>query len=164
MRFIVALFVCTVAGVSVAAAAEACPGNPDALGTSRVLTINPGEFTRLGTVQYKQTLPLKDHEVVLTFDDGPLPPHSDIILDALASQCVKATYFLVGQMAHAYPSIVRRIYNEGHTVGTHSQHHPRAFELLSMQRVEREVDVGINSVTAASVSYTHLTLPTILRV
>ena len=149
MRFIVALFVCTVAGVSVAAAAEVCPGNPDALGTSRVLTINPGEFTRLGTVQYKQTLPLKDHEVVLTFDDGPLPPYSDIILDALASQCVKATYFLVGQMAHAYPSIVRRIYNEGHTVGTHSQHHPRAFELLSMQRVEREVDVGINSVTAA---------------
>ncbi|MGA9084685.1 MAG: polysaccharide deacetylase family protein, partial [Pseudolabrys sp.] len=80
MRFIVALFVCTVAGVSVAAAAEACPGNPDALGTSRVLTINPGEFTRLGIVQYKQTLPLKDHEVVLTFDDGPLPPYSDIIL------------------------------------------------------------------------------------
>ncbi len=149
MRFIVALFVCTVAGVSAAASAEACPGNPDALGTSRVLTVNPGEFTRLGTVQYKQTLPLKDHEVVLTFDDGPLPPYSDIILDTLASQCVKATYFLVGQMAHAYPSIVRRIYNEGHTIGTHSQHHPRAFELLSMQRVEREVDVGIDSVTAA---------------
>ena len=149
MRFIVALFVCTVAGAFVPASAETCPGNPDALGTSRVLTINPGEFTRLGTDQYKQTLPLKDHEVVLTFDDGPLPPYSDIILDTLASQCVKATYFLVGQMAHAYPSIVRRIYNEGHTIGTHSQNHPRAFERLSMQRVEREVDGGINSVAAA---------------
>ena len=149
MRFIVALFVCTVAGVSVPASAETCPGNPDALGTSRVLTINPGEFTLLGTIQYKQTLPLNDHEVVLTFDDGPLPPYTNIILDTLASQCVKATYFLVGQMAHAYPSIVRRIYNEGHTIGTHSQDHPRAFERLSMQRVEREVDGGINSVTAA---------------
>lgn len=149
MRFTVALFVCTLAGVSVQASAETCSANPDALGTSRVLTINPGEFIRLGTLQYKQTLPLKDHEVVLTFDDGPLPPYTESTLDTLASQCVKATYFLVGQMAHAYPSVVRRIYNEGHTIGTHSQDHPRAFERLSRQGVEREVDGGINSVTAA---------------
>src|SRR5215510_6417846 len=149
LRFIVALFVCIVAGASVSASEETCPGNPDALGTSRVLTINPTEFTLLGTIQYKETLPLKDHEVVITFDDGPLPPYTDIILDTLASQCLKATYFLVGQMAHAHPSIVRRIYNEGHTVGTHSQNHPRAFERLSKQRVEREVDGGINSVMAA---------------
>jgi peptidoglycan/xylan/chitin deacetylase (PgdA/CDA1 family) len=148
LRFIVAVFVCIVAGMSIAASAESCPGNPDALGTSRVLTINPGEFTLLGTMQYKQTLPLKDHEVVITFDDGPLPPYTDIILDTLTSQCVKATYFLVGQMASAYPSVARRIYNEGHTIGTHSQHHPH-FERLSMRRVEREVDGGINSVTAA---------------
>ncbi len=148
LRFIVALFVCIVGGVSVSASAETCPGNPDALGTSRVLTINPGEFTLLGTMQYEQTLPLGDREVVITFDDGPLPPYTDIILDTLASQCVKATYFLVGQMASVYPSVVRRIYNEGHTVGTHSQHHPN-FARLSMRRVEREVDGGINSVTAA---------------
>jgi peptidoglycan/xylan/chitin deacetylase (PgdA/CDA1 family) len=148
MRVIVALFVCTVASVSISAAAETCPGNPDALGTSRVLTVNPNEFTLLGTMQYKQTLPLGDREVVLTFDDGPLPPFTDIILDTLASQCVKATYFLVGQMASAYPSVVRRIYNEGHTIGTHSEHHPN-FQRLSMRRVEREVDGGINSVTAA---------------
>jgi hypothetical protein len=70
MRFTVALFVCILAGVSISASAEACPGNPDALGTSRVLTMNPGEFTLLGTIQYKQTLPLQDHEVVITFDDG----------------------------------------------------------------------------------------------
>src|SRR5262245_22026648 len=149
MRFIVALFVCIVAGVSVSASAETCPGNPDALGTSRVLTINPGEFTLLGTLQYKQTLPLKDHEVVITFDDGPLPPYTDIILDTLASQCVKATYFLVGQMARAYPSDVRRIFNEGHSIGSHSERHPRAFERLSMPRVQREVDGGINSVITA---------------
>jgi peptidoglycan-N-acetylglucosamine deacetylase len=149
LRFIVALFVCVVAGVSVAASAETCPGNPDALGTARVLTINPGEFTLLGTIQYKQTLPLKDHEVVITFDDGPLPPYTNIILDTLAAQCVKATYFLVGQMARANPSVVRRIYNEGHTIGTHSQRHPHAFERLSMQRVESEVHGGITSVAAA---------------
>src|SRR5262249_12297068 len=61
--------------------------------------------------------------------------------------CVKATYFLVGQMARAYPSVVRRIYNEGHTIGTHSEHHPN-FQRLSMRRGERGVDRGINSVTA----------------
>ena len=85
--------------MSFPALAETCPGNPDALGTSRVLTINPGEFTLIGTMQYEQTLALRDREVVITFDDGPLPPYTDIILDTLASQCVKATYFLVGQMA-----------------------------------------------------------------
>ena len=126
-----------------------CPGNPHALGTSRVLTITPDEFSRIGTIQYKQTLPLNDHEVVLTFDDGPIPPYSNIILDTLDSQCVKATYFMVGEMAHAYPGIVRRIYNAGHTIGTHSQNHPFAFQHLSLQRVEREVDGGIASVDAA---------------
>jgi peptidoglycan-N-acetylglucosamine deacetylase len=100
-------------------------------------------------MQYKQTLPLNDHEVVLTFDDGPLPPYSNIILDTLASQCVKATYFLIGRMAHEYPSIVRRIYNAGHTIGTHSENHPLAFRRLPLQRVGSEVESGIASVDVA---------------
>jgi peptidoglycan/xylan/chitin deacetylase (PgdA/CDA1 family) len=79
-----AALTCIVAGVSISAAAETCPGNPDALGTSRVLTINPGEFSLLGTMQYQQTLPLGDREVVITFDDGPRLPYSSIILDTLA--------------------------------------------------------------------------------
>jgi len=67
----------------------------------------------------------------------------------LASQCVKATYFLVGEMAHAFPAVVRRIYNEGHTIGTHSQDHPSAFQRLSLQQVELEVGEGIDSVDTA---------------
>src|ERR1044072_7181505 len=66
-----------------------CPGNPAALGTSRTLVVDPREHARIGTMQYAETLPLQDHEVVLTFDDGPLPPHSTHVLDILASQCVK---------------------------------------------------------------------------
>ena len=132
-----------------AAPAPACPGNADALGTSRVLTISPTEYSLLGVMQYRQTLPLKDHEVVLTFDDGPIPPYTNSILDTLAANCVKATYFLVGEMAHARPYLVRRIYNEGHSIGTHTQHHPFAMQRLSMQRVEREVDGGIDSVDTA---------------
>ena len=128
-----------------AAVTQSCPGNPNALGTSRVLTIDPGEFSRIGSMQYKQTLPLNDHEVVITLDDGPIPPYSNSILDTLDSQCVKATYFMVGEMARNYPSIVRRIYNSGHTIGTHSQNHPRGFEHLGSQGVERQVDGGIAS-------------------
>jgi peptidoglycan/xylan/chitin deacetylase (PgdA/CDA1 family) len=126
-----------------------CPGNPHALGTSRVITVTPDEFSRIGIIQYKRTLPLKDHEVVLTFDDGPIPPYSNIILDTLDAECVKATYFMVGEMARAYPAIARRIYNAGHTIGTHTQHHPFHFDHLSIERVEREVDGGIASVDTA---------------
>ena len=55
-------------------------------------------------MQYAQTLPLGDHEVVLTFDDGPLPRYSNQILDILASQCVKATFFIIGRMAQGKAS------------------------------------------------------------
>ena len=131
------------------ATADACPRNPNALGTSRVLTISPSEFRGIGSMQYRQALPLNDHEVVITFDDGPLPPYSNIILDTLASQCVKATYFLIGRMAHEYPSIVRRIYNTGHTIGTHTENHPLALQRLPLRRIGSEVESGIASVDAA---------------
>ena len=58
-----------------------CPGNPDAIGTSRVLTVSPHEFNHIGSMQYAQSLPLEDHEVVLTFDDGPSPLFTDVILN-----------------------------------------------------------------------------------
>ena len=72
-------------------------------------------------------LPLADKEVVLTFDDGPVPRYSNQVLDALAAQCVKATFFLVGEMAREYPATVRRIFADGHTIGTHSEDHPPRF-------------------------------------
>jgi peptidoglycan/xylan/chitin deacetylase (PgdA/CDA1 family) len=151
MRFVQFFFLVTLIMTSGLARAsnDACPGNPNALGTSRVLAISPSEFKGIGSMQYKQTLPLNDHEVVITFDDGPLPPYSNIILDTLASQCVKATYFLIGRMAHEYPSIVRRIYNAGHSIGTHTENHPLALQRLPLQRVASEVETGVASVDVA---------------
>ena len=55
------------------ASAADCRGHPGALGTSRTLVVDPMQHPRIGTMQYADTLPLSDHEVVLTFDDGPLP-------------------------------------------------------------------------------------------
>jgi peptidoglycan/xylan/chitin deacetylase (PgdA/CDA1 family) len=130
-------------------AAQTCPGNPDALGTSRVLAVDPAQFPRVGQMQYPVSLPLNDKEVVLTFDDGPLPPYSNQILDILAAQCVKATYFLVGEMARAYPAVVRREYQEGHTLGTHSEDHPMRFGTLPIERMRFEIDAGISDVGAA---------------
>ncbi len=129
--------------------AGGCPGNPDALGTSRTLIVETSALPRIGTMQYNRSLPLNDHEVVITFDDGPLPPYSNRILETLAAECVKATYFMVGQMARAYPDTVRKIYNAGHTIGTHSQRHPFGLGDLGMKRISSEVDEGIASVQNA---------------
>jgi peptidoglycan/xylan/chitin deacetylase (PgdA/CDA1 family) len=129
--------------------AQDCPGNPDAIGTSRVLTLAPNEFARVGRMQYPETLPLADHEIVLTFDDGPLPPYSNQVLDILAAQCVKATYFIIGKMALDFPAVVRRIHAAGHTIGTHSEHHPVGFGKLPLERMRSEIDNGIADVGAA---------------
>src|SRR5258707_3497546 len=89
--------------VAAPASAADCPGNPGALGTSRTLVVDPREHPRIGTMQYGETLPLQDHEVVLTFDDGPLPPHTTKVLYILAAQSVKSTFFIIGRMARSFP-------------------------------------------------------------
>jgi len=131
------------------ALAQECHGKPDALGTSRVLVLEPGQLTQVGVMQYPQSLPLADKEVVLTFDDGPLPPYSNTVLDILAEQCVKVTYFLVGKMAQSYPNVVRRIHQEGHTIGTHTEDHPLRMQKLPIEKVRWEIDQGIADVGAA---------------
>lgn len=146
----VCIVACCLVGGALPALAAPCPGNPNALGTSRTLTVDTRSFPRIGTMQYRNTLPLRDHEVVLTFDDGPLPPYTDRVLDALARECVKATYFLVGTMARANPDAVRRIYNAGHTIGTHSLRHPFSLGDLGLARIANEVDGGIAFVQKAA--------------
>src|ERR1043166_5117319 len=138
------------AGIAVASASAAdCPGHPDALGTSRTLVVDPKEHPRIGTMQYDETLPLQDHEVVLTFDDGPLPPHSNQVLDILASQCVKATFFIIGRMARSFPEGVRRVRDAGHSIGTHTQNHPLSMNRMPVERARQEIDDGIAATKAA---------------
>ena len=90
-----------------------------------------------------ETLPLNDREVVLTFDDGPLPPYTTRILDTLASNCAKATFFIVGRMASSSPELVRRAYREGHTIGTHTENHPINIASLPTERTEREIGTAL---------------------
>ena len=137
-------------GCPVARAAGAdCPDHPDALGTFRTLVVDPRQHPHIGTMQYPETLPLRDHEVVLTFDDGPLPRNSNQVLQTLAEQCVKATFFIIGEQARANPEGVRKLAEAGHTIGTHSQSHPLTFAKMKLEQAQKQIDDGIASTSAA---------------
>src|SRR3954470_21684313 len=76
--------------------------------------------------------------VRLTFDDGPNRTATPDILDTLAAHGVTATFFVVGQMAAANPTIVSRESQEGHTIGNHSWDHP---DLTKLDRAQVESEL-----------------------
>ena len=80
-----------------------------------------------------------DHQVCLTFDDGPDPAWTPKILDILKQKGVHAAFFLLGQQAENYPAVVRRIVAEGHEIGSHTYTHAN-LALVSAQRVRIELD------------------------
>jgi len=63
------------------------------------------------------------HTIAMTFDDGP-NDRTGAVLDALKANNVKATFFIVGKMAHAHPAMLARIAAEGHLLANHSASHP----------------------------------------
>jgi len=111
--------------------------------------IDPSDHPRVGSMQYPESLPLNDHEVVLTFDDGPLPPYTSRVLDTLASECIKATFFMVGRMVRGYPAIAQRVYAEGHTIANHSQNHPFTFHKMTADQAAREIEEAHASLLSA---------------
>jgi peptidoglycan/xylan/chitin deacetylase (PgdA/CDA1 family) len=131
------------------ALAEDCPGNPDALGTARTITVDPAKTPRIGSMSYPQSLPLEPKEVVLTFDDGPLPKYTGPVLETLAHECVKATFFIIGEMAKAYPDWVQREARAGHTIGNHTEHHPRYIDKIPQERAIEEIVDGRRHVEEA---------------
>jgi peptidoglycan/xylan/chitin deacetylase (PgdA/CDA1 family) len=126
---------------SAAAKAVDCP-RKGTLGTSRVLEVDAATTPRVGLKSFPQTLPLGDHEVVLTFDDGPWPATTSRVLAALASECVRATFFLIGKPASEHPGLVRRIAAEGHTIGHHTWLH-RSLMQIPANQTSDEIDRGI---------------------
>jgi peptidoglycan/xylan/chitin deacetylase (PgdA/CDA1 family) len=133
--------------LATAAHAATCP-RPGTLGTSRTLSVDAVATPRVGLQSFPQTLPLADREVVLTFDDGPSPPATTRVLAALARECVRATFFMVGKSALEYPELVRRIAAEGHTVAHHTWSHRNLMRIEPDQALE-EIDRGISAVEMA---------------
>jgi peptidoglycan/xylan/chitin deacetylase (PgdA/CDA1 family) len=130
-----------------AAGAADCP-RPGTLGTSRILKVDAATTPRVGLKSFPQTLPLWDHEVVLTFDDGPWPPTTPKVLAALAQECVQATFFLIGKPAAAHPDLVRRIAAEGHSIGSHTWMH-RSLSRIPPAETTDEIDRGISAIEMA---------------
>ena len=123
------------------ARAETCL-RADALGTSRVLSVDPAATPRVGLQSFPDSLPLDDHEVVLTFDDGPHGPTTTKILEALSRECVRATFFLIGQSAAANAPLVKRMAAEGHTIGHHTWAHADLKKITLAAAIE-QIDRGI---------------------
>ncbi len=134
------LLAAALAVVPCLAEAGECP-RADALGVSRVLALEVGaNGLFVGTKSYPDTLALADHEIVLTFDDGPAGATTDAVLAALAAECVQATFFVVGDMAAQRPEQLRRIAAAGHSVGHHSMTHAimtRVSEAAGWADIER---------------------------
>jgi peptidoglycan/xylan/chitin deacetylase (PgdA/CDA1 family) len=125
-----------------------CPGNPDALTTSRVIAVDASTTPRVGRKHFPATLPLADKEVVLTFDDGPWPGTTAAVLDALKRECVRASFFLLGENALAHPDLAKRELAEGHTLAHHSFNHP-LLDHMSPAAAEAEIDRGFAAVDTA---------------
>lgn len=119
-------------------------------GPGRVVTLNARGGGEYGLVSFRNTLPLNTREVVFTFDDGPHPVRTPQILDILDRYCIKAVFFMIGDMAERSPELVREIKQRGHTIGGHTLSHPMHLGYISEPRAEAEIERGFAAVNAAA--------------
>src|SRR4051794_21638699 len=131
----------------VPAPAKAACANPNALGIGRTVEIDTTGGPGFGFEHFKELDFLRDHEVVLTFDDGPWPENTPSVLKTLAEECTTGIFFSIGKHATYYPEILKQVYAAGHTVGTHTWSHATLTnkKLNEAQRKE-EIEKGISAV------------------
>jgi len=136
------------AGAGDAAAVDACATHGDVLGLSRIVEVDTAGGPHFGHTRAGEFDFLRDHEVVLTFDDGPLRPYTPAVLNALDAHCTKATFFMVGRMAVADPAMVREVAKHGHTIGSHTWSHARLQD-LDADNAKTEVEMGLSGLVRA---------------
>src|SRR5579883_104972 len=119
--------------------------NPNALGISRVVQIDTTGGPGFGLQHFRNHDFLNDHEVVLTFDDGPWLNNTDAVLKALADQCIRATFFAIGLHSTYYPEILKRVAAAGNTVGSHTWSH-KDLTKLTPEQAKDEIEKGISAV------------------
>jgi len=136
-------------------AAKAIPAcnNPDAIGLSRVVEIDTTGGPAFGTEHFKQYDFLRDKEVVLTFDDGPWPDNTPMVLKALQDNCIKATFFEIGEHATWRPDLTKELVNAGMTVGTHTWSHKDLAKnpyAKDIEQAKQEIEMGVSAVHMAA--------------
>jgi peptidoglycan/xylan/chitin deacetylase (PgdA/CDA1 family) len=125
---------------------------PGGMGLSRIVEIDTTGGPGFGFEHFKQYDFLRDKEVVLTFDDGPWPENTPAVLKALADNCLKATFFEIGEHAVWHPEIAKQVAAAGHTIGSHTWSHkdlakkPYASDI---EQAKQEIEMGISALHAA---------------
>ncbi len=128
--------------------AKAKCDNPNALGVERVVQIDTTGGPGFGFEHFKAYDFLRDHEVVLTFDDGPWPGNTERVLKALADNCTKALFFPIGKHAGWHPEILKEVAKAGHTIGSHTWSH-KDLTKLTPDEAKAEIEKGIAAVSIA---------------
>jgi peptidoglycan/xylan/chitin deacetylase (PgdA/CDA1 family) len=126
---------------------------PDGIGLSRIVEIDTTGGPGFGFEHFKQYDFLRDKEIVLTFDDGPWPQNTPAVLKALADECLKATFFEIGQHAMWHPEITKQVIEAGMTVGTHTWSHKdlaRNPYAKDLEQAEQEIEMGNSAVHMAA--------------
>jgi peptidoglycan/xylan/chitin deacetylase (PgdA/CDA1 family) len=125
-----------------------CPGNPNPLGVARVVEIDTTGGPGFGFQHYKSYDFLNPKEVVLTFDDGPLPNRTTAVLAALNAECTRAIFFSVGKVAAGYPEILREVAKAGNTIGAHTMLH-KDLSKMPFAEAKDEIEKSISVIHRA---------------
>jgi peptidoglycan/xylan/chitin deacetylase (PgdA/CDA1 family) len=120
---------------------------------SRIVEIDTTGGPGFGFEHFKQYDFLRDKEVVLTFDDGPWPANTQAVLKALADECLKATFFEIGEHATWHPEITKQVIDAGMTIGTHTWSHKdlaRNPYAKDLEKAQQEIEMGVSAVHMAA--------------
>ena len=126
---------------------------PGGMGLSRIVEIDTTGGPGFGFEHFKQYDFLRDKEVVLTFDDGPWPENTPAVLRALADNCIKATFFEIGEHATWHPEITKQVVEAGMTLGTHTWSHKdlaRNPYAKDIELAKAEIEMGFSAVHNAA--------------
>ena len=125
---------------------------PGGMGLSRIVEIDTTGGPGFGFEHFKQYDFLRDKEVVLTFDDGPWPENTPAALKALADNCLKATFFEIGEHAMWHPEIAKQVAAAGMTIGSHTWSHKdlaRNPYAKDLELAKQEIEMGVSAVHMA---------------
>jgi peptidoglycan-N-acetylglucosamine deacetylase len=126
---------------------------PGGMGLSRVVEIDTTGGPAFGFEHFKQYDFLRDKEIVLTFDDGPWPENTPAVLKALSDNCLKATFFEIGEHATWHPEITKQVVEAGMTLGSHTWSHKdlaRNPYAKDIELAKAEIEMGVSAVHMAA--------------
>jgi len=133
------------AGVTQPSSAATTPRYPRGQNPNIDLPVN---LAGLGQLTFRRGNPNK-RLIAITFDDGPHPSNTPRLLDILRDRNVKATFYVVGTNARAYPGLLQRMVAEGHEVANHSWNHPNLSQ-MSPDAVRKQLQDTHDAIVAAT--------------